>query len=169
MRCRAWAEEEADKDSRLLAPGRPLEEARERLRISPDGSIVATASPDKTARLWDAATGQEIVTLRGHEAAIYSLAFSPDSKTLVTVSADRTARVWRTGRLSVEELISEACRRLAQIDQAPQHCQFAPLRTEANAPHEHHARLPPLAQPPQMVDPNLHRGAHCKNFSAMRP
>jgi WD40 repeat protein len=93
-----------------------------RTRISPDGKTIATASDDKTARLWDTATGQEIVTLRGHEADIYMMAFSPDSRTLVTASADRTARVWRTERPALGELISEACRRLAQIDQTPQHC-----------------------------------------------
>jgi WD40 repeat protein len=105
-----------------------------RTRISPDGKTIATASADKTVRLWDAVTGQEIMTLHGHEAQVYAVAFSPDSRTLVTASADHTARVWRTERPALGELISEACRRLARIDPAPQHCQSAALRAGASSP-----------------------------------
>ena len=35
--------------------------------FSPDGSRIVTASSDKTARIWDAATGKEIAVLRGHD------------------------------------------------------------------------------------------------------
>ena len=35
--------------------------------FSPDGSRIVTASDDKTARIWDAASGKEIAVLRGHE------------------------------------------------------------------------------------------------------
>ena len=35
--------------------------------FSPDGARIVTASDDRTARVWDAATGQEIAALRGHE------------------------------------------------------------------------------------------------------
>ncbi|MDQ3565112.1 MAG: hypothetical protein M3436_13555 [Pseudomonadota bacterium] len=89
---------------------------------------------ENAARLWDATTGKEIITLQGHDSIVASATFSPDGKTLVTASADRTARVWQTETPSLGELISKACRRLAQIDQAPQHCQSVALRTEANAP-----------------------------------
>ena len=35
--------------------------------FSPDGARIVTASDDRTARIWDAATGAEIAALRGHE------------------------------------------------------------------------------------------------------
>ena len=46
--------------------------------FSPDGSRIVTTSEDKTARVWDAATGSEIAILRGHAGPVRSAAFSPD-------------------------------------------------------------------------------------------
>ena len=63
--------------------------------FSPDGKRIVTASMDKTARLWDAATGQPIgEPLKGHDGAVWSAAFSPDGKRIVTASEDKTARIW---------------------------------------------------------------------------
>jgi hypothetical protein len=62
--------------------------------FSPDGTRVVTASWDKTARIWDAATGTELKVLHGHEANVYSAAFSPDGNRIVTASFDKTARIW---------------------------------------------------------------------------
>ena len=62
--------------------------------FSPDGSRIVTASKDKTARLWDAATGNLLATLLGHEDAVLSAQFSSDGARIVTASANKTARVW---------------------------------------------------------------------------
>jgi WD40 repeat protein len=62
--------------------------------FSPDGARVVTASNDRTARLWDATTGQEIIALRGHGTAVGSASFSPDGASVVTASYDHTARLW---------------------------------------------------------------------------
>ena len=69
--------------------------------FSPDGQRIVTASDDKTARVWDAATGQPLASLQGHTDGVRSAAFSPDGKRIVTASADKTARVWdvATGQL----------------------------------------------------------------------
>jgi len=62
--------------------------------FSPDGTRIVTASWDKTARIWDAATGQQLAVLRGHEGYLSSAAFSPDGTRIVTASWDETARIW---------------------------------------------------------------------------
>jgi hypothetical protein len=64
-----------------------------RVVFSRDG-LLATASTDKTARLWDPATGGCLRTLTGHAAGLRGVAFSPDGRLLATASTDRTARLW---------------------------------------------------------------------------
>lgn len=64
---------------------------------SADGTRVATAGADNTAKLWDTATGAELATFRGHTDNVVSVAFSPDAKRLVTGSWDATAKVWDIG------------------------------------------------------------------------
>ena len=54
--------------------------------FSPDGKTVLTGSCDKTARLWDAATGQPIGQPLAHQGAVGAVAFSPDGKTVLTGS-----------------------------------------------------------------------------------
>ena len=62
--------------------------------FSPDGTRVVTASDDGTARIWDAASGEELTPLRGHSGWVVSAAFSPDGTRVVTASYDGTARIW---------------------------------------------------------------------------
>ncbi|MDM0053663.1 TIR domain-containing protein [Variovorax sp. J22R115] len=63
-------------------------------QFSADGKTVLTASNDKTARLWDVASGKELHVLRGHEDAVGRAQFSADGKTVLTASEDKTARLW---------------------------------------------------------------------------
>jgi WD40 repeat protein/tRNA A-37 threonylcarbamoyl transferase component Bud32 len=62
--------------------------------FSPDSRRIVTASRDRTARVWDAATGTEVAAFKGHEQAVLAAAFSPDGERVATASADRTVRVW---------------------------------------------------------------------------
>src|SRR5262249_2353559 len=62
--------------------------------FSADGRRLASASTDRTVKLWDVATGKEALTLRGHLDTVWSVAFSPDGRRLVSASIDQTVRVW---------------------------------------------------------------------------
>jgi WD40 repeat protein/ABC-type dipeptide/oligopeptide/nickel transport system ATPase component len=66
-----------------------------RLAFSPNGKIVATASWDRSIKLWNAVDGKLIRTLDGkHNSWILGLNFSPDGKMLVSSSQDKTAKIW---------------------------------------------------------------------------
>lgn len=80
------------------------------VKFSPDGRIIASASFDKSVKLWNGLTGKYvnkaiqsitkhmsrrfITTLRGHVKAVYQVAWSADNRLLVSASADSTIKVW---------------------------------------------------------------------------
>src|SRR5262249_28777328 len=61
---------------------------------SPDGKRLASGSTHGRVRVWDAQTGQEVLTLRGHTGTVASVCFSPDGKCLASASSDKTVRLW---------------------------------------------------------------------------
>ncbi|MEG4232098.1 AAA-like domain-containing protein [Microcoleus sp. Pol11C3] len=62
--------------------------------ISSNGKILASASADKTIKLWNLESQKPIATLTGHSSSVNSVAFSPDGKTLASASADKTIKIW---------------------------------------------------------------------------
>jgi WD40 repeat protein/tRNA A-37 threonylcarbamoyl transferase component Bud32 len=68
--------------------------------FSRDGSRLASAGRDRTARVWDGMTGHPICVCSGHSGDVNCVDFSPDGELLATASEDHTVKVWdaRTGK-----------------------------------------------------------------------
>ena len=66
--------------------------------LFPDGQRIVTGSSDQTAKVWDAVSGRDLLTLKWHSVPTRSVAFSPDGQRIVTGSEDQTARVWEAAQ-----------------------------------------------------------------------
>lgn len=78
--------------------------------FSPDFSLLASGSCDRTVKVWDPETGRCLQILEGHENWIISVVFSPDSSRLASGSQDKIARIWdlETGRCLQELRVVES-------------------------------------------------------------
>jgi WD40 repeat protein len=66
----------------------------ERAAFSSNGQYLATGGEGHTIRVWDANTGKERQTLRGHTGDVFALAFSADGRWLASAGEDTTVRLW---------------------------------------------------------------------------
>jgi WD40 repeat protein/DNA-binding SARP family transcriptional activator len=91
------------------------------VRFSNDGSLLASVSPDRTAIVWDASTGEILDRLQLGEADAQALAFSPDDATLYTGGAGRSIRQWdlQGSRGYVSEIVAPAEFTLAGVTPSP--------------------------------------------------
>jgi eukaryotic-like serine/threonine-protein kinase len=71
--------------------------------FSPDGQRIVTGGFDKTARVWDAATGSQTLVLSGHKGEVLSLAFSPDGQRIVSGGGK-----WAVGKTPGEVMVWDA-------------------------------------------------------------
>ena len=67
--------------------------------FSADGTRLVSGGDDGTVRVWDARTGDPLLTLEGHRGGVWASGFSADGTRLVSGGDDGTVRVWdaRTG------------------------------------------------------------------------
>jgi class 3 adenylate cyclase len=69
--------------------------------FSPEFARLATASGDRSVRIWDIQARRLLSTLWAHRDAVNCVAFDPDGKRLATASADKTAKVWEASTAQV--------------------------------------------------------------------
>jgi hypothetical protein len=64
------------------------------LAFSPDGKSLASVSEGKDVRLWEVATGRELVTFHGHSSFVQAVAFHPDGRRFASGGVDGTVKIW---------------------------------------------------------------------------
>ena len=66
-----------------------------RLAFAPDGKTLASASDDSTVKVWNLATGKELVGVKEPDGSgVRGVAFAPDGKTFATAGGDKAVRLW---------------------------------------------------------------------------
>jgi dipeptidyl aminopeptidase/acylaminoacyl peptidase len=83
----------ADEERKELTGGKMANRIHA-LAFSPDGKWFASAGTDSAVYVWEAATGQEVLRLPGHEAEVSRLAFSPDGRTVFSHGQDGQGYLW---------------------------------------------------------------------------
>ncbi len=59
------------------------------------GTLLLTASQDKTVKLWDTKSGKCLQTLETHTDEVFSALFNYDGDALITASKDNTISIWK--------------------------------------------------------------------------
>mmetsp|Transcript_63000 Transcript_63000/g.199398 ORF Transcript_63000/g.199398 Transcript_63000/m.199398 type:complete len:305 (+) Transcript_63000:295-1209(+) len=89
------------------------------VRFSPDGRWIASASFDKSVKIWDGFTGKFIASLRGHVGPVYQVAWSSDSRMLVSGSKDSTLKVWEMRTRKCKEDLPGHADEVYAVDWSP--------------------------------------------------
>ena len=86
------------------------------LSFHPRLDLLASASSDKTLRMWNVRDRDaEPTVLQGHDSWVWTAAFSPDGDSLASGSGDRTVRIWTTrAELLAQEVCAQVSRNLSE-------------------------------------------------------
>jgi WD40 repeat protein len=88
-----WSFMEQDKNDIVTSSHRDCVHS---VAFSPDSKFLASASRDRTIKIWNTATLVCLKSLEGHRGDVNSVVFTPDGKLLISASDDMTIRVWGT-------------------------------------------------------------------------
>jgi len=75
--------------------------------FSPAGNLFATASFDKTVKIWSLETGKELATVRGHTGKVLSVAFNAEGSQLLSAGNDNTLRLWNVSSPGPRSILSK--------------------------------------------------------------
>ena len=87
--------------------------------INQQGTYLATASDDGTARLWDLETGQLIRSFTGHAGPVLGLDFNRDGTRLATASNDRTTKLWDVATGEAVRTLLDHTSSVLSVDYSP--------------------------------------------------
>ena len=89
------------------------------VRYSRDGRLLATASQDETARIWDAATGKCLFVLKGHAGDVHCVSFSCSGDNLATAGDDGKVCIWRTANGTLRKKFNAFTTRAVGVAYSP--------------------------------------------------
>ncbi|CAA7391820.1 unnamed protein product [Spirodela intermedia] len=87
--------------------------------FSPDGQWLASASFDKSVKLWNGITGKFITSFRGHVGPVYQISWSADSRLLLSGSKDSTLKVWDVRTRKLKEDLPGHADEVFAVDWSP--------------------------------------------------
>ncbi|KAL5719720.1 Notchless protein 1 [Ranunculus cassubicifolius] len=87
--------------------------------FSPDGLWIASASFDKSVKLWNGITGKFVAAFRGHVGNVYQISWSADSRFLLSGSKDSTLKVWDIHKGKLREDLPGHADEVYAVDWSP--------------------------------------------------
>ncbi len=127
--------------------------------FSPGGDVLVTGAADKTARLWDVASGKQLQVLKGHKGSILEVAVSPVGDFIATGSTDGTARLWGMKTMKMMRVLGDSKGTMYEVAFSPDGKMLATASSEG-------ARLWDVATGVEsMVFAGHHDAAHSLAFS----